>query len=349
MCCPRLSRAGSAARLLPTPRARVRWAGVSLIIGCFRARLRWTALRQAPPPPQAGGASNQGGLRSNVHGFSSGAAAAPAGRALGAQQVQAVQQPAQPRFTGGGQTLGSGGSGQSRLLDDRKAGTGVRPLSAAAGRPLSGGLSLSGAGRPDAAARPDIDPSILAVQMSEIDSMLSAVADAPRDVLEPALELLVKMFTAIIDKPNEPKVRRIRWMNAKVQEHLAGVPIAQDFLVASGFSIIESPVEGSQGETETVLLFEDGSSRTLLSEARGRLNQALARARSSPSSAAGAAVAAAAQPCRELSTNSDLSAGDSPMSPASPARHSAGADERPVSTNSAAEFAAPGASGSAII
>jgi hypothetical protein len=251
-----------------------------------------------------------------------------------------VQQPAQPRFTGGGQTLGSGGSGQSRLLDDRKAGTGVRPLSAA-GRPLSG------AGRPDAAARPDIDASILAVQMSEIDSMLSAVADAPRDVLEPALELLVKMFTAIIDKPNEPKVRRIRWMNAKVQEHLAGVPIAQDFLVASGFSIIESPVEGSPGETETVLLFEDGSSRTLLSEARGRLNQALARARSSPISAA--AAAAAAQPCRELCTNSDLSAGDSPMSPASPARHSAGADERPVSTNSAADFAAPGASGSAII
>ena len=184
--------------------------------------------------------------------------------------------------------------------------------------------------------------------MSEIDSMLSAVADAPRDVLEPALELLVKMFTAIIDKPNEPKVRRIRWMNAKVQEHLAGVPIAQDFLVASGFSIIESPVEGSPGETETVLLFEDGSSMTLLSEARGRLNQALARARSSPSSSA-AAAAAAAQPSRELSTNSDLSAGDSPMSPASPARHSAGADERPVSTNSAAEFSAPGASGSAII
>jgi hypothetical protein len=175
--------------------------------------------------------------------------------------------------------------------------------------------------------------------MSEIDSMLSAVADAPRDVLEPALELLVKMFTAIIDKPNEPKVRRIRWMNAKVQEHLAGVPIAQDFLMASGFSIIESPVEGSPGETETVLLFEDGSSMTLLSEARGRLNQALARARSSPSSAA---AAAAAQPRRELSTNSDLSAGDSPMSPASPARHSAGADERPVSTKSAAEFTAPG-------
>ena len=37
-------------------------------------------------------------------------------------------------------------------------------------------------------------------------------------------------------------MRRLRWNNAKVQEHLAGVPIAQDFLVAAGFTIAEEPV-----------------------------------------------------------------------------------------------------------
>ena len=38
------------------------------------------------------------------------------------------------------------------------------------------------------------------------------------------------------------QVRRLRWNNAKVQEHLAGVPIAQHFLVAAGFTIAEEPV-----------------------------------------------------------------------------------------------------------
>jgi hypothetical protein len=117
--------------------------------------------------------------------------------------------------------------------------------------------------------------------MSEIDSMLAAVADAPAEMLEPALELLIKMYTAIIDKPNEPKVRRIRWMNAKVQQYLASVPIAQDFLLASGFCIVESPVEGSAtAETEDVIVFKDGSSMTLLAEARGRLTRTLALVRS---------------------------------------------------------------------
>ena len=130
---------------------------------------------------------------------------------------------------------------------------------------------------PAAAAKSDVDALILEAQMSEVDSMLAAVADAPEEMLEPALKLLIKMYTSIIDNPEEPKVRRIRWMNAKVQQDLAIVPIAQDFLLASGFCIIESPVEGSAtGETEDVIIFKDGSSMTLLAEARGRLTRALA-------------------------------------------------------------------------
>lgn len=255
--------------------------------------------------------------------------ASSAGRPLG---VQPTAQPAQPRFSaGGGQTSGAsgGGTGQSRLLAGN-TGAGSRPLSAAR-RPA-----------PAAAARPDIDASILAVQLSEIDGMLAAVSDAPPEVLEPALELLSKIYTAIIDKPNEPKVRRIRWMNAKVQQHLAGVPVAQDFLIASGFSIIHCPVEGSTtGEKEEVVVFEDGSSFTLVTEARSRLNRALTMARSAPRSSA------SGQP-HPMSINSDPSAGDSPMSPASPSRNSArvGEAERPISTHSATDFGVPGADAS---
>ena len=238
------------------------------------------------------------------------------------QPAPGPAQPAQPRFSGSGHTLGSGGTGQSRLL---------------AGSTVNSKRPLSAAGRPaTASARPDIDPSILAVQMAEIDGMLAAVADAPLEVLEPALELLIKMYTAIIDKPNEPKVRRIRWMNAKVQQHLANVPVAQDFLLASGFAIIQSPVEDT-GESEDIIVFQEGSSLTLLSEVRGRLNRALAQARSAPR----AAAAETLSPPENMSADA---AGDSAMTPASPSRASAGAgaDERPVSTHSATDFGAPG-------
>ena len=250
--------------------------------------------------------------------------ASSAGRPLGVQPAQS--QPAQPRFSsGGGQALGSGGSAHSRLLGNTTGTAGGRPLSAA-GRPATA----------SAAARPDIDASILAVQISEIDGMLAAVVDAPPEVLEPALELLAKMYTAIIDKPNEPKVRRIRWMNAKVQQHLSGVPVAQDFLLASGFYIIQSPVEDSvTGENEEVVVFQEGSSFTLLAEARSRLNRALSLSRATPRSSS----AVAAQP-RPMSTTSDLSAGDSPMSPASPGRSSAGL--RQTQLHSAADFGVPG-------
>ena len=166
--------------------------------------------------------------------------------------------------------------------------------------------------------------------------MLAAVADAPPEVLEPALELLIKMYSAILDKPNEPKVRRIRWMNAKVQQHLANVPVAQDFLMASGFSILQSPVEESgTGDTEDVIIFQDGSSLTLLSEARGRLNRALAQSRS------GQRLAPADTQERPVSMGVSDSAGDSPMAPASPSA-AAPSEERPVSTHSAADFGAPG-------
>jgi hypothetical protein len=42
--------------------------------------------------------------------------------------------------------------------------------------------------------------------------LLAAVEDAPAEMLQPALQLLITMYTAIIEKPNEPKVRRIRWV-----------------------------------------------------------------------------------------------------------------------------------------
>jgi hypothetical protein len=119
---------------------------------------------------------------------------------------------------------------------------------------------------------------LLGVQMKKIDSILAAVADAPAEMLEPALKLLIRIYSAIIDKPNEPKVRRIRWMSAEVQQYLASVPIAQDFLLASGFCIIQRPVEGSAtGETEDVIVFEDDSFMTLLSKARRRLTRAVRR------------------------------------------------------------------------
>jgi hypothetical protein len=147
--------------------------------------------------------------------------------------------------------------------------------------PMQAGRSAA----PALAAKSDIDASMLEVQMSEVDSVLAAVADAPAEMLEPALKLLIKMYTAIIDKPHEPKCRRIRWMNAKVQQDLAIVPISQDLLLASGFCIIESPVEGSAtGETEDVITFKEGSSVILLAEARGRLTCALALVSSSAGS-----------------------------------------------------------------
>ena len=260
------------------------------------------------------------------------AAAMPQRHPLGVQPHMAHAQPAQPRFSsGGGNTLGSGGgSGQSRLLDKFSGPSG-------SGRPGTSG------GRPAAAAvaRPDIDPEILALQLSEIDSMLAAVAEAPPEVLEPALELLEKIYTAIINKPAELKVRRIRWMNAKVQQHLAGVPVAQDFLVASGFSIVQRPVEGGgPDEQEDVILFEDGSSITLLTEARTRLTRALALSRSAPRSTA----AGSAEDPRPTSLSSDPSAEEA--LPASPTRNSGNVGSvglgTSTHTHTSADFAAPG-------
>lgn len=43
-------------------------------------------------------------------------------------------------------------------------------------------------------------------RMHDVDALVTSVQDAPPDVLVPALELLIKIYGAIIDRPDEPKV-----------------------------------------------------------------------------------------------------------------------------------------------
>ncbi len=105
--------------------------------------------------------------------------------------VRAQEPPAQPRFTGGG-TLGA-----------------KRPTSAS----------------PEQNAE---EARIVALQLNEIDGLLDLVKvvsrsdsllarnvfavseddrqEAPAEELVPALEMLFKIFSAILDKPAEPKV-----------------------------------------------------------------------------------------------------------------------------------------------
>ncbi|EKX34447.1 hypothetical protein GUITHDRAFT_147223 [Guillardia theta CCMP2712] len=114
-----------------------------------------------------------------------------------------------------------------------------------------------------------INAAIVEAQIKEVEALLALVADAPVEVLEPALDLLYKICSAIVEKPNEAKVRKIRWNNEKVQKHLGGVPIAMDFLIASGFSIKKMPAEKSPSELEEVILFEETASLRLLDEVGG--------------------------------------------------------------------------------
>uniref|UniRef100_A0A7S4NEX1 UBX domain-containing protein n=1 Tax=Guillardia theta TaxID=55529 RepID=A0A7S4NEX1_GUITH len=120
-----------------------------------------------------------------------------------------------------------------------------------------------------------INAAIVEAQIKEVEALLALVADAPVEVLEPALDLLYKICSAIVEKPNEAKVRKIRWNNEKVQKHLGGVPIAMDFLIASGFSIKKMPAEKSPSELEEVILFEETASLRLLDEVRKRLKKAV--------------------------------------------------------------------------
>jgi len=186
-----------------------------------------------------------------------------------------------------------------------------------------------------------------------MELLLLSVEDAPIDLLLPALELLHKIFAVVIDKPADPKVRRIRWNNAKVQQHLANVPIAQDFLVAAGFTIASEPIEGST-EQEDVMRFEDGRPLLLMTEARRLVAAALLKAKqrrdASPAALAAQARAGttpAAAPTAGASAEAegqliDLAAegGEGPAADA----HAAGAAEAAGGSPAPAAGASPSAS-----
>ena len=46
----------------------------------------------------------------------------------------------------------------------------------------------------------------IASQLSQIDELIESINGAPPELVVPALELLIKIYGAIIDKPDEPKV-----------------------------------------------------------------------------------------------------------------------------------------------
>ena len=46
----------------------------------------------------------------------------------------------------------------------------------------------------------------IASQLSQIDELIESINGAPPELVVPELELLIKIYGAIIDKPDEPKV-----------------------------------------------------------------------------------------------------------------------------------------------
>ena len=118
------------------------------------------------------------------------------------------------RQVSGGGRLGTGAIRQAAYRLFKSMSLYVALTYCSASRPL---WQRVAAGRssaaPAAAAKSDFGAShCLEEATSEIDGLLAAVEDAPAEMLEPALELLITIYTAIIEKPNEPKVRRIRWV-----------------------------------------------------------------------------------------------------------------------------------------
>lgn len=137
-------------------------------------------------------------------------------------------------------------------------------------------------------------------QLAQIDELVDSIQEAPPELVVPALELLSRIYGAIIDKPDEPKVcwlllpygrharpssfpgffawgltangvraqvRKIRCTNEKFVAHLGGLPVAMDFLEASGFIQAMLPIEGGAGEEECIVFPKDGST-SLLRQAR---------------------------------------------------------------------------------
>lgn len=102
------------------------------------------------------------------------------------------------RFTGGGVALGSSGGGGG-------GGGGPGGAGAAAAARLQG---VSG-GKP-AKAAPTEEQMVMRMfidsQLSQIDELIESINGAPPELAVPALELLIKIYGAIIDKPDEPKV-----------------------------------------------------------------------------------------------------------------------------------------------
>ena len=104
-----------------------------------------------------------------------------------------------PRFSGGGVALGTGGGA---------GGAAGSAAGAAAAR-------LAGGGRAPVAKAAPSEAEVLMkmyvdAQLAQIDELIESINGAPPDLVVPALELLTKIFSAIVDNPNEPKVALVR-------------------------------------------------------------------------------------------------------------------------------------------
>jgi len=105
--------------------------------------------------------------------------------------------PGPKRFTGGGYALGSSGGG----------GGGGAP--GGAGAAAAARLQGTSGAKP-AKAAPTEEQMVMRMfidsQLSQIDELIESINGAPPELVVPALELLIKIYGAIIDKPDEPKV-----------------------------------------------------------------------------------------------------------------------------------------------
>ena len=115
------------------------------------------------------------------------------------------------------------------------------PSSANRSAARKGKRSLIDPIRPSSSSR-DIDNEKLTVQEGKLDCLLARVTDTK---LEPAINLLITIHGNIVNNPDDPMKRRIRW--ARIQQRLdnchTNVSWARDFLKESGF-VFEMSAEG---------------------------------------------------------------------------------------------------------